>query len=103
MKTGTIEEQSRELSKCLKPVVVFVKALPESHTMPQEVFSELLWNLYVAGASRTSAADAFTAVTESIEAWNTLVSTSNPPGVGVPVALASQGSWRTRVRAPSVL
>lgn len=95
---GTLGQQKAALSRALAPLVLWISREPSLSRLEPLTRSDLLWNLFTAGVSRTQSADAFPLVTNDELQWNELVSNLAAPTE----ELAEQpdnktGSWHLQV------
>lgn len=70
----TLVQQRAGLSRALGPLVTWIDREPLLRTLDQGTRSDLLWNLFTAGVSRTQSAESFPLITGDEAQWSDLVS-----------------------------
>ena len=71
--TGSREQQRQGLTRCLRPVWMFISNQDGLRRLNQEVQQDLIWNLFAASVARTAAAEAFPLFTGDVGAWQDVV------------------------------
>lgn len=75
----TLQQQKAALSRVLVPLITWLETEPLLTDLDSNTKSDLLWNIYTAGVSRTQAAEAFPLVRSDENQWNDLVRSLTPP------------------------
>lgn len=97
----TLSQQRAGLSRALGPLVTWIDREPSLRNLDVATRSDLLWNLFTAGVSRTQSAESFPLVTGDENQWNDLVNTIVPNTVHSSTAAdspsTSHGIWHLQI------
>ncbi len=71
--SGSREQQRQGLTRCLRPIWMFINNQDSLRSLNQEVQQDLIWNLFAASVARTAGAEAFPLFTGDVAAWQEVV------------------------------
>lgn len=71
--SGSREQQRQGLTRCLRPIWMFISNQEALRRLNQEVQQDLIWNLFAASVARTAGAEAFPLFTGDVAAWQDVV------------------------------
>ena len=71
--TGSREQQRQGLTRCLRPIWMFISNQEALRSLNQDLQQDLIWSLYAASVARTAGADAFPLYTADVTAWQEVV------------------------------